>query len=177
MVTLALTWGYMALMLAAAITDAVRYIIPNAIPIAIVILFALYVIVMPVPLRVAGGHVLVGALAMLVCFGLFARGWIGGGDAKLIAAAALWSGPEGLVPFLFWTAMAGGALALALIVIRRMPWSEAYTARFRQLRRDGGVPYGIAICVGALVVLAQKQTFLVFTAGLSSQTLTALTMS
>jgi len=69
---------------------------------------------------------------------------LGGGDVKLIAAAALWLGAAALGPFLLATAVAGGALAIGFLLTRN-------------LRREGlaaGLPYGIAIAVGGILVSA-----------------------
>lgn len=99
----------------------------------------------------------VGVAALVIGMGMFAMGWIGGGDAKLMAAAALWLGAPGLAPFLMWTTLAGGALTLTLIAMRRHgasfvgqtgPDAEHWVGRL--MDRRGDVPYGVAICVGAL---------------------------
>jgi prepilin peptidase CpaA len=87
---------------------------------------------------------------------MFTFGWIGGGDAKLFAASALWLGAPGLVPFLFWTAMAGGVLSIVLMVARRGRTAGGPDVErwLPQLLRPGGpVPYGLAICAGALAAL------------------------
>ncbi|MGL1715175.1 prepilin peptidase, partial [Vibrio parahaemolyticus] len=46
----------------------------------------------------------------------FARGWLGGGDVKLISAASFFLGVESLVPFIVYTAIAGGGLSLIVLL-------------------------------------------------------------
>src|SRR5438132_8730189 len=91
-------------------------------------------------------HLGAGAAVLVVAFGCFARGWIGGGDAKLAAATALWLGFDYLLIYLIYASLLGGALTLLLIQFRTLPlpriladkeWAE------RLHRKDGGVPYGI----------------------------------
>jgi prepilin peptidase CpaA len=88
---------------------------------------------------------------------MFALRWIGGGDAKLMAASALWMGASGLAPLLLYTTLAGGVLTLVLIAARRHgaafvghtgPDADHWVGRL--MDRQGDVPYGVAICVGAL---------------------------
>src|SRR6185295_3013176 len=89
--------------------------------------------------------------------------WIGGGDAKLMAAASMWLGLIGLGPFVFYTALAGGALALMLLAIRSAwvrplaaggpPWID------RLATPGGATPYGVAIAAGALLAFPQGVIF------------------
>jgi prepilin peptidase CpaA len=96
------------------------------------------------------------AMAVLaVAFVLFLPGWIGGGDAKLAAATALWFGFGHLMPYLLYASLFGGALSLLLIQYRMVPLPpvlarQAWAERLH--RKDGGVPYGIALAAAALVV-------------------------
>jgi prepilin peptidase CpaA len=99
----------------------------------------------------------VGGCALAAGIGMFAFRWIGGGDAKLMAAAALWLGAPGLAPLLIWTTLAGGVLTVMLITVRRHgaifvgdagPQADHWVGRL--MDRNGDVPYGVAICVGAL---------------------------
>jgi prepilin peptidase CpaA len=96
------------------------------------------------------------ALAVLsVTFLFFARGWIGGGDAKLAAATALWLGFDHLTEYLLYASMIGGLLTLVIIRFRLMPLPAALAEQewARRLHRlDGGVPYGIALATAALLV-------------------------
>ena len=66
-------------------------------------------------------HLAVGAALLVAGMLLFSLNLVGGGDAKLLAAAALWIGYDQLVPFLFYVTIFGGALALILLAYRRLP--------------------------------------------------------
>jgi prepilin peptidase CpaA len=96
------------------------------------------------------------AIAVLaVGFVFFARGWIGGGDAKLAASTALWVGFDHLMAYLLYASIFGGLLTLALIYFRLMPLPQALADKewLKRLHRlDGGVPYGIALAAAALVI-------------------------
>jgi prepilin peptidase CpaA len=96
------------------------------------------------------------ALAVLsVSFVFFARGWIGGGDAKLAAATALWLGFDHLMAYLLYASIFGGLLTLAMIRFRLMPLPATLADKewVKRLHRlDGGVPYGIALAAAALVI-------------------------
>ena len=96
------------------------------------------------------------ALAVLsVTFLFFARGWIGGGDAKLAAATALWLGFDHLTEYLLYASMIGGLLTFVIIRFRLMPLPAALDGQewARRLHRlDGGVPYGIALATAALLI-------------------------
>jgi prepilin peptidase CpaA len=96
------------------------------------------------------------ALAVLVvAFGFFSRGWIGGGDAKLAAATALWLGFDHLLPYLVYASLFGGALTLLLIQFRLAPL-PAMLARQSWVQRlheqNTGIPYGVSLAAAALVV-------------------------
>ncbi len=96
------------------------------------------------------------ALAVLaVTFVFFARGWIGGGDAKLAAATALWLGFDHLTEYLLYSSIFGGVLTFALIRFRLMPLPAALAEHdwVKRLHRlDAGVPYGIALAAAALLI-------------------------
>ena len=100
-------------------------------------------------------HLSAGCVVLVAGFGLFARGIIGGGDAKLAAAAALWLGFDQLLPYLLLASLLGGALSIGLIWFRMAPlpeWLARQTWVERLHSKDGGVPYGIALAAAALAV-------------------------
>ncbi|MGH6952229.1 MAG: A24 family peptidase [Vitreimonas sp.] len=147
--------AFAALLIYAACSDIARLTIPNWVSIAMAALFvpaALFAGMSPAQL---GLHLAVGAGVLLVGFFLFQANVIGGGDAKLLAAAAVWTGAAAFAPFMFWTAAVGGVLALALLAARQfMEHSETNPAFVnRLLNRQSGVPYGVAIMAGGLMAL------------------------
>jgi prepilin peptidase CpaA len=103
-------------------------------------------------------HLAAGALVLAVAFGFFTQGWIGGGDAKLAAATALWFGFGHLFDYLIYAALFGGALTLLLIQFRKLPLPgplarQAWIMRLHE--KNGGVPYGIALAAAAMLVYAK----------------------
>jgi prepilin peptidase CpaA len=105
-------------------------------------------------------HAGAGAAVLVVAFVCFTQGWIGGGDAKLAAATALWLGLGHLGDYLVYASMLGGALTIALIQFRTVPMPQLLKGREwaeRLHRQDTGVPYGIALAVAALVVYPQTE--------------------
>lgn len=142
-----------ALAIAAALSDATSYTISNRLTAATALAFIPAALLSGLPLPVVGLSVLVGFGALVAGIAMFAAGWIGGGDAKLFAACALWMGTAAIAPFLTWTAVSGGALALLLLQLRRQPTLAALPGpawAMRLIRPGENVPYGVAIAVGAL---------------------------
>jgi prepilin peptidase CpaA len=100
-------------------------------------------------------HVGAGASVLVVAFGLFTFGWIGGGDAKLAAATALWFGFNHLFDYLIYSSILGGVLTLLLIQFRMLPLPQMLVGRDwieRLHRRGGDIPYGIALAAAALLI-------------------------
>lgn len=149
-----LFWALITLLVLAALQDAVMLKISNYIC-AAVLLLAL------VGAAIAGPQVslwengLVFVIALVIGTFLFGRGILGGGDVKLFAATVLWFELGASVRFLMWTAIAGGVLAVLIIVGRAVPWPEGLRARVRVLQPKAGIPYGIAIAAGAIITSLQ----------------------
>jgi prepilin peptidase CpaA len=100
-------------------------------------------------------HVGASIAVLMVGFVFFARGWIGGGDAKLAAATALWLGFDHLIAYLLYASIFGGVLTLVMIRFRLMPLPKSLADKewVKRLHRlDGGVPYGIALAAAALLI-------------------------
>lgn len=151
------------LMLAAAAGDVARYRIPNWLCLTLAASFPLAALAAGLPLASIGAQLLAGGVALALCAGLFWLRWMGGGDAKLIAVAVLWLGVSGLMDFIFVTALAGGVLALMLILMRSArvrPMLPAGHAWLDKLANPGGpAPYGVAICAGALAAMPAAPVF------------------
>jgi prepilin peptidase CpaA len=117
--------------------------------------FVLLAIVMNIPLAQVGMHLVAALLVLAITFGFFSRGWIGGGDAKLAAATALWFGFGNLLEYSLYASLIGGALTLLILQFRLMtlpPFLEHRKWVARLHHEEAGVPYGIALATAALLV-------------------------
>lgn len=144
-----------ALMAFAASSDLLTMTISNRVSVILAGGFLVLALVSHMSMMDVLSHVGAAGIVLVVAFGFFSRGWIGGGDAKLAAATALWLGFEHLLPYLVYASLFGGALTLLLIQFRLAPLPavlarQAWVQRLHE--KDGGVPYGIALAAAALAV-------------------------
>jgi prepilin peptidase CpaA len=105
-------------------------------------------------------HLGAGAAVLVVAFGCFAMGWVGGGDAKVAAGVALWFGFGHLLDYLVYASLLGGALTLLLLYIRQWPLPALLTGQAWLLRlhdKQTGIPYGIALAIAALMVYPETE--------------------
>ena len=105
-------------------------------------------------------HIGAGAAVLMAAFACFAMGWVGGGDAKVAAAAALWFGFGHLLNYLVYASLFGGALTLLLLQFRQwpLPYPFAGQAWLTRLHaKESGIPYGIALAIGALMVYPETE--------------------
>jgi len=147
---------FLATMLWAAVSDLVSFRIPNAVPIIAAAAFPLTTLALGWELRTLMLHLGAGATMLALCFVLFIRGYIGGGDAKLLAAASLWTGWAMMPAHIFAVTVLGGLFALLVLVFRRLPLPDAFAAISWVARLHGEpahIPYGVAIAGGTLIVL------------------------
>ncbi len=156
MAELAVFWILPAAFLLAALTDLTRYTIPNWLTGAIALAFPFVAVFAGLPALTILTHFGVGIFALGLGMMFFALRWLGGGDAKLIAAVALWAGPGAVWVFVIAAALAGGALTLGLLFFRKLPLPEfmassTWVARLHDHR--SGVPYGAALAAGAIYAL------------------------
>jgi prepilin peptidase CpaA len=142
------TGGFVALLAWAVWGDIRRYRIPNLLVVLFLVLFAAAAAVGMIEPERLWGHAGAGATALLAGLALFHRGWIGGGDAKLFAALALWTGWSDFPRLILVTALAGGGVAA---------WTW-FRHRRASIGRGSGelkapgipVPYGVAIALAGL---------------------------
>jgi prepilin peptidase CpaA len=144
-----------ALTIVGALRDLTSYTIPNWISGLLILGFLPAALSLGLPLPTIGLHLGVGVAALVIGMAMFALNWIGGGDAKLFAASALWLGWSASMDYLLITAVAGGILTFALLGLRS-PLVRPYVLSGpgwvgRLAEPKGDLPYGVAIAVGALV--------------------------
>ncbi len=144
-----------AMMAFAASSDLLTMTIPNRVSLIMIGGFLLLAVTTGMSPAEIGSHFGADGVVLVVSFGLFARGWIGGGDAKLAVATALWFGFDHLMDYALYGSIFGGALTILILQYRNNPmpgmllgqeWAE------RLHKSDGGVPYGIALAAAALAI-------------------------
>jgi prepilin peptidase CpaA len=149
-----------AMMAFAASSDLLTMTIANRVSLALVggfVILAALSGMSGVDMAIHAGAAAAVLVAAFICF---ARGWIGGGDAKLAAATALWLGFSHLFDYLVYASLLGGALTLLIVQFRHMPLPQMLAGRDwaeRLHRQGGGVPYGIALAAAALLVYPQTE--------------------
>lgn len=150
---------FAAVMAIAAFEDFRRLVIPNLLPIVLCIGWPFYFAAAP---SLTGALEAIGcALAVfLVGAVLFVRGYLGGGDVKLLSAATLWAGPAGTPTLLMLTTVLGGMLALLLLIPGGRQVATAARLMLGQMPAPPParglalpVPYGVAIAVAGVIVV------------------------
>ena len=144
-----------ALMAFAASSDLFTMTISNRVSLALVAGFLVLAPASGMGLTDMLAHAGAGATVLAIGFTCFAMGWVGGGDAKVTAAAALWFGFDHLLNYLLYASLFGGALTILLLEFRKWPLPYALSGQAWLLRlhaKETGIPYGIALAIGALMI-------------------------
>lgn len=150
------------LMAYAASSDLLTMRISNRLVLLLLGCFFLIALLVGLPLDLVGMHLAAAAVVLALSFAFFALGWIGGGDAKLIAATTLWLGFGGMLQYLLYASLLGGALTLSLLAVRRWPLplqlkQVGWIDRLHDAKT--GVPYGIALAAAGLLVYPSSVIF------------------
>lgn len=142
-------------MVYSAVSDIMSMTIANRVPL---LLLGVFLVVAPLTGMAwadIGMHLAAGGVLLAITFAMFALGGMGGGDAKLIAASAVWMGfGMPLMQYLLTSAVLGGMLTLAILTFRSSALSHITSQNMflRNFSKDaGGVPYGIALGAGGLM--------------------------
>jgi prepilin peptidase CpaA len=143
----------------AAISDLTTMTIPNRLTLGLAVAFVPVALLTHLSLAGWGIHIGLGLAGLVLGMIFFALRFMGGGDAKLLAAASLWLGWQGFIALFLYTAIFGGVLTLGLLMLRRFfsihgpkmpPWLG------RHFEPKGDIPYGIAICAGGITAIWQS---------------------
>lgn len=154
-VELAIMFLLPAVMVFAGALDLFTMMIPNRISIGLVVGFICLAPFAGFGWETIALHFVTGAVMLALGIAAFAAGWVGGGDAKLFAAASLWMGHEYIYEYVLVTSIFGGVLTLALLVMRRTPLPAGLAGQgwITRLHDAGhGIPYGVALALAVLVV-------------------------
>lgn len=155
--------AFPAAMIMAAMSDLFTMTIPNRISLVLLASFLVLAPIAGLTLEETLIHLAVGLAVLVLGIVLFATGTFGGGDAKLLAAGALWMGAGQVAPFFAYVTIFGGLLALAVLLYRCIPdllipaRAPAWATRLHQ--RDCGIPYGVAIAAAALIAFPATELY------------------
>ena len=145
-----------ALMAYAAASDLLTMTISNRISIALVVGFAGLALASGMaPATLVETHLACGAAVLVLTFTLFAFGWIGGGDAKLAAATAVWLGWTHLFDYGLQASLLGAVLTIGIVSWRKSALPAMLVDRrwiMRLHAAGNGVPYGIALAIAGLII-------------------------
>lgn len=143
------------LMAFAASSDLLTMTISNRVALALLAGFLALGVALGLPWQLMLLQLSAGFAVLAVGFALFCCGWIGGGDAKLAAATAVWMGWSQLLDYGVTASMLGGMLTLAILQLRRWPlpaWAMTTPWIARLHDKATGVPYGIALACSGLLI-------------------------
>ena len=151
-------------MVVAGAFDLLTMTIPNRLSLALLAAFCVAAPLSGLPIETILWHAAVGASVLAAGIFLFAMGWLGGGDAKLLAAASLWIGFDSLLLYLAQVAVLGGVLAVAILGYRMLPLGALPLPDWalRLHEKGTGIPYGLAIAGAALMLYPKTAWFVAF---------------
>ena len=145
--------------------DLFTMTIPNRVSLALIAAFVLILPFAPFGWAALASHV--GAFLLMLGIGIlmFSFQLLGGGDAKLMACAALWLGFESLLEYVMIAAICGGFLSIAILIYRGAtlpPWFYGQAWAMRLHEKTGGIPYGVALAAAGLWIYPTTLWFKTF---------------
>jgi len=135
-------------------TDLITMRIPNWIPLSLTLSYLSISIYLSAPMMTIALNLSCSIAVFLLSLLMFERRWIGGGDAKLAAATAIWLGWSSILSYWVIASVLGGLLTLLVLAVRATPLppvlaKEAWIVRLHD--RNSGIPYGIALAIAGLL--------------------------
>lgn len=159
-------WALTALLAFAAVHDITTFRIPNWLNGLIAATFPSVAIVASAPVDWLS-HAGAGLLTLAVGMVIFQFRALGGGDVKLLAATAVWTGFGALLPFVLYVGLIGGGLTLLLLLLRRnlMPLAAQMAPGLsrawpRVLTPGEKIPYGVAIAAAGILTALRTGSLL-----------------
>jgi len=153
-------------MIFAAVCDLFTMTISNKVSLGLILGFLVLAAFSSMDIKTIGLHLLAGLAMLAISFTLFAKGWIGGGDAKLFAATAIWMGWSNLLEYALITSLFGGVLTIIMILLRNFPMPlilvrQHWFSRLHTL--EDGIPYGLALAAGGIYIYPYTDIFMLMT--------------
>ncbi|KAJ8135669.1 hypothetical protein OY671_011118, partial [Metschnikowia pulcherrima] len=133
----------------AAASDSFTMTISNRVSLISIAGFVVLASVTGMSWEVIGMHASAGLAVSVITFAFFAFGWIGGGDAKLATATALWLGWSQSMEYAVSSSMLGGTSTIGSSSSRGAPSHPSFSIRegwYAKITDEKtGIPYGIAL--------------------------------
>ncbi|MBB3645168.1 prepilin peptidase CpaA [Rhizobium sp. BK619] len=147
----------------AGFSDLFTMTIPNRVSLILIVSFFVLAPLSGLGLQAIGMHLAAAAIVFSACFALFAFNVMGGGDAKLLSATALWFGlNESLLFLMTDVAIIGGFITLLILMVRAQ--SDTILAIGLPVPNSvliaKKIPYGIAIAIGGFMAFPDSPLFL-----------------
>jgi prepilin peptidase CpaA len=149
-----------AFLAVAAACDVASFTIPNRLTFVLAAIFPVFGLAVGFVPAVFAFHLAAGLVALVAGFTLFSFGLIGGGDAKLFAAVALWLGWHDLLAYAVAASLLGGLLTMSLLGLRQLPLPAGFMRWdwiHKLHEKNSGIPYGVALAAGALMILPHAE--------------------
>jgi prepilin peptidase CpaA len=147
-----IVWVLIALLAAATIQDTVQLKISNLICGSVLLLAIVAIALSGFSISLWQNAVVFAVVFAIGAF-FFSRDVLGGGDVKLFAAVALWVDLSTALRLVLTILLAGGLVAILIIVLRLIA-PQWLTSRVKTLQPKAGIPYGIAIAAGTLLIVS-----------------------
>jgi prepilin peptidase CpaA len=152
--------GAAILLLIAAYTDVTEFRIPNWLCLTLALMFFAFGYLSTMGLESFLLRSGIGLAVLISGMVMHARGVVGGGDVKLLAALSLWLAPDAWPLFMLTVMIFGGILALVVLVLRKskawLPENITTGSKVQKLLTENeGIPYGIAISLAGIIGLAE----------------------
>lgn len=151
-----------AAMIVAAVCDLFTMTISNKVSLVLIVGFLLLAATTGMDLKTIGMHLLAGLAMLAISFAFYAKGWIGGGDAKLFAATAIWMGWPNLLEYALISSLLGGALTIFLMSMSHRPMPAVLVKQYwfnRLHTLENGIPYGLALAAGGIYIYHSTDIF------------------
>jgi prepilin peptidase CpaA len=148
------------LVMFAAFSDCLTFTIPNLVSLILVVAYLVISVFLGAAWQVVAIHLGCGVAVLGAGFVLFQLGVIGGGDAKLAAATALWLGVENLSGYIFVFSILGGVFALAILTYRCHDFGQGGMGSLLLRIADKAssrMPYGVPLGLAALLIYPHSQ--------------------
>ncbi|ASS54904.1 A24 family peptidase [Rhizobium leguminosarum] len=147
----------------AAFSDLFTMTIPNRVSLILIASFLILAPLTGLSLEMIGMHLAGAAIVFSACFALFTFNVMGGGDAKLLSATALWFGLNESLLFLMTDVAAIGGLITLLILLVRTQSNTILAIGLpvpNSVLLAKKIPYGIAIAIGGFMAFPSSPLFI-----------------